>query len=152
MWTLESVTPTSRGDALALLEAQFAEHSIVVEQDALDAGVLGLVDASRRGAVLLAREGPRAVGVAVLSYTWALEHGGRVAWLEELYVVPDRRGGGIGRALLDHAVAHCREAGCRALDLEVAEDHRRAERLYERAGFRPLRRARWVLPLSLGAP
>lgn len=148
MWTIEPVTPGSRGDAIALLEGQFAEHAIVIGREALDAGVLGLVDASRRGAILVAREGPHPVGVAVLSYTWALEHGGKVAWLEELYVIPDRRGGGLGRALLDHSIALCREAGCRALDLEVAEDHRRAERLYQRAGFRPLRRARWVLPLS----
>lgn len=53
-----------------------------------------------------------AVGVAYLSFTWTLEHGGKSCWLEELYVMPAYRKRGIGRQLLD--------AGCqRAVALAV---------------------------------
>jgi GNAT superfamily N-acetyltransferase/catechol 2,3-dioxygenase-like lactoylglutathione lyase family enzyme len=139
-------------DALALLESQFAEHAISLSRERLEAGVRGLLDHELRGAVVLAREERRPVGVAVLTYTWTLEHGGQVAWLEELYVAPDRRGKGIGGALLDHVRELARAAGCQAIDLEVTKEHGRAERLYERSGFRPLHRARWSLPLHSQTP
>ncbi len=34
-----------------------------------------------------------------------------VCYLEDLYVDPAARGGGVGRAILDHLVAHCRAQG-----------------------------------------
>jgi GNAT superfamily N-acetyltransferase len=84
------------------------------------------------------------VGVAYVSFQWSLEHGGKAAWLEELYVLPDLRGGGLGTALLQAALDQAREEECAAVDLEVDGDHRRAETLYRRHGFEPLERARWV--------
>jgi RimJ/RimL family protein N-acetyltransferase len=85
-----------------------------------------------------------------MAYTWTFEHGGRVAWLDELYVVPERRSRGIGRAMVARALAAAREAGCRAVDLEVDADHERAEHLYARHGFRRLARTRWVIDLGQG--
>jgi GNAT superfamily N-acetyltransferase len=77
-----------------------------------------------------------------------VEHGGRVAWLEELYVVPARRNAGIGQLLLDEVLQTAKGLGCLAVDLEVDVEHARAEHLYERAGFRRLRRMRWTLGLE----
>ena len=90
----------------------------------------------------------RTVGVAYVSFTWTLEHGGRTAWLEELYVVPELRGGGIGGALLDAALDLARARSCRAMDLEVESDHARAANLYVRAGFRAHTRTRYVKKLD----
>src|SRR5258708_29578193 len=100
------------------------------------------------GALLLALDSGVPVGLAALSYTWTLEHGGLVAWLDELYVVPERRGQGLGTALLVAARKVATDAGCAAIELEVDATHRRAENLYHRAGFEPLRRARWSLSLA----
>ena len=49
--------------------------------------------------------------------------------------------------MLRKALAVAREAGCRAVDLEVGADHERAEHLYEREGFRRLVCNRWVRKL-----
>jgi ribosomal protein S18 acetylase RimI-like enzyme len=87
------------------------------------------------------------VGVAYLSFVWALEHGGRAAWLEELYVVPWLRDQGIGTQLLHAVLEHAALQGCVAVDLEVDAGHTRAARLYAREGFLPLGRARWVKKL-----
>jgi GNAT superfamily N-acetyltransferase len=59
-----------------------------------------------------------------------LEHGGEVAWLEELYVVPERREAGIGTKLLSRAIEAARERGCLPIDLEVDDGHSRATNLY----------------------
>jgi GNAT superfamily N-acetyltransferase len=97
----------------------------------------------RHGAILIAMDGGAAVGVAVLTYIVALEHGGRAAWLDELYVVPERRGHGIGRSLLLDAIAIARRARCETVELEVIRGHDRAARLYLRESFRRLPRTRF---------
>jgi GNAT superfamily N-acetyltransferase len=73
-----------------------------------------------------------------------LQHGGKSAWLDELYVAPEYRGKGIGAALLRAALETAQRSGCAAVDLEVDEAHARAENLHKREGFEPLHRTRWV--------
>ena len=57
------------------------------------------------------------------------------AYLEELYVIPDRRGEGLGRALLEAAIEASRERGADHMDLGTSEDDTAARRLYESLGF-----------------
>lgn len=130
--------------AARLLSAQLTEHDITLAPDALASALRGLIEHPSRGAVFLAWEGDEAIGLACLSALWTLEHGGASMWLDELYVSPEHRGRGVGRALLLHAMAYARNTGCIALDLEVDEEHARAANLYEREGFRRHRRARFV--------
>src|SRR5579863_8437508 len=84
---------------VALLASQFEEHRIDFQREELRGAVAGLLADASRGAVLIARD-PEPIGVAVLAYIWTLEHGGRVAWLDELFVVAEGRARGVGRALL----------------------------------------------------
>ena len=134
----------SAAEAIPLLEAQYLEHHIDMRGARLRRALRLLLQG--HGAVFVARkEGP--VGLALLSYQITVEQGGRVAWLEELYVVPDRRGRGIGRALLKAALTEARRAGCVAVELEVVRGHERAARLYLREGFRKLPRDRFSRPL-----
>jgi GNAT superfamily N-acetyltransferase len=128
---------------IALLGAQFKEHRIALSLDDLSKAVRGLISDEGRGTLLVAHD-PEPIGVAVLAYTWTLEHGGLVAWLDELFVLPEHRGRGIGRALLRRALEVAKEKGCRAVDLEVDSEHAEAERLYRREGFVSLPRRRWA--------
>jgi GNAT superfamily N-acetyltransferase len=132
----------------ALLREQFEEHHIDMERGQLSDAVRGLLSDRSRGSVLLAYHDTVPVGVAVLAYTFTLEHGGRVAWLDELFVSPAHRGRGTGRALLHRALDVARDRGCHAVDLEVDAHHLRAERLYEREGFVALPRRRWAKRLT----
>ncbi len=49
------------------------------------------------------------------------------------------RGRGLGRALLERAIAEARRAGIPAIELEVFPHNEAARRLYESAGFRQTR-------------
>jgi ribosomal protein S18 acetylase RimI-like enzyme len=124
-----------------------AEHAIDIARGEIEQAVRGMLDDERRGFILVAHEGDLRAGLAYVAFTWSLEHGGLTSWLEELYVRPELRERGIGRALLLAAHEAARAAGCAATDLEVDADHRRAARLYEREGYRALPRARWVKKL-----
>lgn len=136
--------PADLDDVLDLITAQYDEHAIVVRLDRLRAAIGAALGDPGLGLFLLARRDGRTVGVAYISFVWALEHCGRACWLEELYVVPSERGRGLGEELLQTVLAETRARGCAAVDLEVEYSQKRAENLYRRAGFEPHTRARWV--------
>jgi len=145
------VRPASEADleaVTALLVAQLREHHVRTPEAKIASAARGVLAHPERGRIVVALEQGRVVGVAALSFVWPLEHGGRSAWLEELYVEPVARGHGVGTRLLRTALRMAAEAGAVAVDLEVDADHQRAAGLYAREGFRPLPRARWVRTLE----
>ena len=83
--------------------------------------------------VLLAEPGP--AGVAVLRFRPSLWTQALECHLAELYVVPERRGHGAGRALMDTAIALARHRGADYMDLATSEDDVAARALYESMGF-----------------
>ncbi len=83
--------------------------------------------------VLLAGDGPDGVAVVVpRASIWSARPD---YYLGELYVVPARRGHGLGRALLEASIEAARDAGAEVIDLNTSEDDTEAMRLYESAGF-----------------
>jgi GNAT superfamily N-acetyltransferase len=58
------------------------------------------------------------------------------AWvLNDLFVAPGARTGGVGRALLERARAHGLETGARWLSLSTEQTNVKAQRLYESLGW-----------------
>ena len=80
--------------------------------------------------------GDPAVGVGVLFFRPSLWSGGQEVYLAELYVVPDRRGEGIGGAIMARAMDLARERGATDMQIGVDEPDVDARRFYERLGFR----------------
>jgi len=74
-------------------------------------------------------------GLAVLRFRPALWRDALDCYLEELYVVPDRRGQGLGRALMEAAIDQARREGAAYMDLGTSEDDVAARALYESLGF-----------------
>ena len=142
--------PEHAADICRLLAVQLAEHRVAISSDALATAVAGVLDVPERGFFLVAISNGACIGVAYVSFIWALEHGGQAGWLEELYVVPEHRTGGIGTQLLEAAMATALAAGCAALDLEIDSDHERVRSLYARHGFTTLARSR--VARKLGSP
>jgi ribosomal protein S18 acetylase RimI-like enzyme len=81
----------------------------------------------------LGGEGPD--GFASVRFRPSLISGALDAYLEELYVVPARRGEGLGRALLEAVMEEAGERGADHIDLGTSEDDTAARGLYESAGF-----------------
>lgn len=83
---------------------------------------------------LIVRDGEIA-GYFVLGFCFSLEFGGRFGLLDELFVLPAHRGGGLAKRALGEAEALCRSEGLDALRLEVNDDNAHARGIYERAGY-----------------
>ena len=81
-------------------------------------------------------------GYALLAKTWSQEAGGMVLWIEEIYVLPQFQGHGIGQAFFDYLRREKRPARFR---LETEPDNQRAKALYRRQGFAPLHYDSFIL-------
>lgn len=82
---------------------------------------------------------------ALLGYILLGEHGAFLTseahgFVYDIWVSPERRGQGVGKALLAWAESWAKSRGYRKLKLEVAETNDRARHLYEELGFRSERR------------
>lgn len=84
-------------------------------------------------AILVAGEPPCAV--ALMRFRPALWSRGLECYLAELYVAPERRGQGIGRALMEEAMDLARAEGADHMELGTGEDDVAARALYESLGF-----------------
>jgi GNAT superfamily N-acetyltransferase len=101
-----------------LAEYERGLHEVIATEDDLRAALL-----AARPALFahVAEEDGEVAGFALwyLSYsTWTGQHG---IYLEDLYVRPDRRGSGHGRALLAELARICVERGYRRLEWSVLD-------------------------------
>lgn len=86
--------------------------------------------------LLVAERGARVVGVLQLSFIPGLTRRGM--WrgqIEGVRVAAEERGGGLGRAMLECAIATCRERGCGLVQLTTDTQRADAHRFYEGLGF-----------------
>jgi len=94
---------------------------------------LGELLAAEQIVVLLAGDPP--LGFALFRLRPSLWLKAEDAYLEELYVIPDRRGEGIGGRLLDTSIELSRQLGANHFELTTGEDDRAARALYKSRGF-----------------
>ena len=115
-------------------------HDFNTEFDASSPGVevisarlRTLLDEPRTFALLVGEPGQ---GVALVTLRPNVWYPGPVALLDELYVVPDRRGEGLGPRLIDRLLAETETLGASAIEINVDAEDVDAQRFYERHGFR----------------
>jgi ribosomal protein S18 acetylase RimI-like enzyme len=80
------------------------------------------------------------VGFFVLSLGYSPEHGGTDGFIDDLYLIPEVRNRGLGKAALALALEESRRCGIRVLLLEVEAENDRAYRLYTSMGFKDTKR------------
>jgi GNAT superfamily N-acetyltransferase len=79
--------------------------------------------------------GKPAVGVALVTLRSNVWYAGRVALLDEMYVVPRLRSHGIGSAIIQQLMVTSRGTGIDLIEINVDEGDIDAQRFYERHGF-----------------
>jgi ribosomal protein S18 acetylase RimI-like enzyme len=87
------------------------------------------------GRLWVADDGGAVVGYLAVCFGWSIEHGGRDAFVDELYLAPSHRGCGLGGAAMAVAEEACAAAGVRSLHLEVERENAAGRALYARRGF-----------------
>ena len=86
--------------------------------------------------VFVALEGERLAGTyALLILDKLAKRGARTGIVEDVAVLPERQGRGVGRAMMEHARAECRANGCYKLALSSNLKRDGAHRFYDSLGF-----------------
>jgi GNAT superfamily N-acetyltransferase len=93
--------------------------------------------------VLLAFEGKSPVGFAVFFYNFSTWLGRPGLYLEDLFVKPEKRGKGYGRALLVDLAKIARDRGCGRMEWAVLDWNEPAIKFYRALGAKPM--AEWTV-------
>lgn len=134
MIALRRAGPADHAALLPRTRALNDHEGIAIGDAALAAALARLLaDPAVGGAWLIERAGAP-IGYAIATYGYDLEFGGKDAVLTELWIDPDARGAGAGRAALDALAALLAADGVHALHLQVRPDNP-ARALYARSGF-----------------
>ena len=97
---------------------------------------------SPRAYAVMCRDGDVPIGFALYFYnfsTWLGRHG---LYLEDLYVTPEHRGKGAGKALLQHLAGIAVAEGCGRFEWSVLDWNQPAIDFYESVGAKP--QSEWV--------
>ncbi len=118
-----------------LAEYERLSHEVVATEGLLRESLFG----ERRGAeVLIACCKGAPAGFALFFHSFSTFLGRPGIYLEDLYVKPEFRGRGIGRALLTHLATLAKERGCGRLEWSVLDWNEPAIKLYRDAGAIPM--------------
>ena len=110
-------------------------HAVVATEGLLRESLFG----ERRGAeVLIACCKGAPAGFALFFHSFSTFLGRPGIYLEDLYVKPEFRGRGIGRALLTHLARLAKERGCGRLEWAVLDWNEPAIKLYKSIGAVPM--------------
>jgi GNAT superfamily N-acetyltransferase len=149
--TCRKMTAADVTDAFEMLRAFLREDEHYLDSSAAygDRGFKGLNDAldlfleqPELGFVWMAYDENGVAGICVICYAISTSMGAVVAKLDDVSVKPDRRGKGIGSALLEQLKEQLRKESVTRIDVGVHLENPEARRFYERLGFVPLNEER----------
>ena len=122
---------------LCKLKWQFAQHegaTFAVRASAAD-WERDMFGPQPRFSAVIAEAAGAAIGMATITQRFCPGWVGPLCAIDDLFVLPEQRGRGVGKALLAGASAHTIRRGAPFVELTVREDNDAAIRLYEQIGF-----------------
>jgi len=137
-----AIRPATAADVpiiLALIRAlatyERAPNDVTATEDGLSKVLFGEKPAAE---VLLAFENETAVGFAVFFHNFSTWLGRPGLYLEDLFVRPEDRGKGYGRALLIHLAKIARNRGCGRMEWAVLDWNEPAIQFYRKLGAKSM--------------
>ena len=118
-----------------LAEYERAPDAVVATETGLREVLFG---AKPSAEVLLALEGSDPVGFAVYFHNFSTWLGRPGLYLEDLFVRPEKRGKGYGRALLERLAQIAKERGCGRMEWAVLDWNEPAIQFYRKLGAQPM--------------
>lgn len=136
------IEPASENDVPLILSfiKEFAEYVHQSHEVAATEGTLRetLFGSKRYAEVLLARPDDLPVGFAIFFHNFSTFLGKPGIYLEDLFVLPEFRSKGIGKALLIYLARLAVERGCGRFEWAVLDWNESAIEFYKRLGAVPL--------------
>ena len=133
--TIRSAVPSDVGTILGfvreLAEFEKAPDEVTSTEAMMHEALFGAHPAAE---AIIAEVDGQSVGMAVFYHNFSTWTGVRGIWLDDLYVTPDARGTGAGRALLTHLAGIAVDRGCQRFEWWVLDWNERAIEFYRKVG------------------
>ncbi len=143
MLTIRAATPQDTAQILTfvrdLARYENAEHEVLADEAALHKA---LFDADATVEALLCERDAKPIGFAVYFYNFSTWMGKRGLFLEDLFVAPEHRGIGAGKALLQHLAQIAVQRDCGRFEWNVLTWNEPSIKFYESLGAKPL--SEWI--------
>jgi diamine N-acetyltransferase len=120
---------------LVLMRAYYAFDGHGFDEPKARGALTALLRDASLGRAWLVLDRATAVGYVVLCFGYSLEWLGRDAFIDELYLREEYRGRGWGGKTMAFVEEAARDAGVRALHLEVVHENAAALKIYAKMGF-----------------
>jgi len=137
-----SIRPAAPGDAATVLRfaKELAEYerepdAVVTTEAMMHAALFGETPMAE---ALIAEIDGAAVGFAVFFHTFSTWTGRKGIWLDDLYVTPEARGSGAGKALLQTLAGICLDRDCARFEWWVLDWNEPAIGFYRSIGAEPM--------------
>jgi GNAT superfamily N-acetyltransferase len=123
------------------------EHEVVMTEEKLTDGLFG---ERQYAETIIAEDDGEPVGFALFFHSFSTFLAQPGIYLEDLYVVPEQRSRGVGRALLERLAQLAVDRGCGRLEWAVLDWNKDAIGFYERLGAKP--NSDWTVYRLTGEP
>lgn len=123
------------------------EHEVTMTEQKLTDALFG---ERRYAETLIAEDDGEPVGFALFFHNFSTFLAQPGIYLEDLFVIPEHRGGGVGRALLERLAQVAVDRGCGRLEWAVLDWNQDAIGFYERLGAKP--NSDWTVYRLAGDP
>lgn len=112
-------------------------ENLQLDFDRVNSGVRALLDDPAKGTYYIAEVDGTTAGQLLIAYEWSDWRNGMFWWIQSVYVVRERRGAGVFRALYNHieSLARERQDIC-GLRLYMDAHNASARKAYEKLGMR----------------
>ena len=132
---IRNITRKDREVYISLAEQFYATDAVMapIPRAHFERAFEEMLSSDTYASAWLFEEDATVCGYAQIAKTYSQEAGGRVIWIEELYLLPEHRGKGFGSMFFDFLEKEFPDTA--RFRLEVEDENEGAVRLYERIGY-----------------
>jgi ribosomal protein S18 acetylase RimI-like enzyme len=137
---IKKASKSEIGEILILVKGLYDNNYIPFVEDKVQSALEKLLDNESLGHVWTVYDNDAIVGYCIVSLIYSLEHEGRIAIIDEMYIKKSHRNQGYGKAILDTIEDFCREQGVHTVVLEVEKHNINAQVFFQIKGFQKMDR------------
>ena len=123
-------------ELIALLKSLFEqEEEFEPNPEAQRKALSKIILDPKIGIILVAKDDEKILGMINLLFTESTALGSKVAILEDMVVLAQSRGEGIGSKFIDYAISEAKKEGCKRITLLTDIKNTKAQSFYQKKGF-----------------
>jgi len=132
----EIATPAHTLPILAMQEKFYAIDQYPFDVSKAEPVLQHFLSSPELGKIWLLRLQEITIGYLALTFCYSFEFGGRIAFLDELFIEEDFRQQGFGSQALTYIITEAKNLNLRVLHLEAERHNKAGKALYHKFGFK----------------